>query len=199
MTPEKFLELEPKFHYDENNEPISWGIGKDVLAYVGESLPAGSRTAETGSGISTVFFAAAGFRNTAVSPDEREFESIRRFCGEHDISLASTTMLKGFSEDILPTIKFGPLDMALIDGRHGFPTPYIDWYYFARALKVGGWMIVDDTQILTGKVLDTFMDEDAHWRLLRRFDKTSVFEKLDDQVHAGEWNSQAYILNRLEG
>lgn len=183
----------PKLHYDEHNLPVSWGIDADVLREIDATIERGSRTLETGAGLSTVLFAAKACRHTVVCPDKRHLRSIVSFCGENGISLDTVEMVAERSELYLPRVVGLDLDAALIDGRHAFPSPFIDWFYIASNLRVGGVLIVDDTPIFTGRVLDEFLSEDPHWELLRRFPRTSFFAKRSADVHGQEWNKQPYI------
>lgn len=192
------LELAPALHLDADGEPTSWAIGRDVLEYLGNTVGKNSVTMETGAGMTTVIFALLGCRHRSIAPSEYEFERIREFCSDHSISLARTEFVVKRSEDVLPHLPHDPhLDLFLIDGRHAFPSPYIDWYYGAALLKVGGLVVVDDTQIETGAVLRDFMTEDHHWQIDRVFDKTAVFRLLNAGFHTVEWNQQPYITNRM--
>jgi hypothetical protein len=48
---------------------------------------------------------------------------------------------------VLRNLCSAELDLALIDGRHGFPTPFMDCYFVGTAaLKLGGIRIVDGVQ-----------------------------------------------------
>jgi len=197
MDVRELLSLTPRFHQDEDGAPISWAIGNDVLEYLAGEVGPESRTMETGAGLSTVAFALRGCHHTAIAPSSYEFERIREFCARHGINLERTELIEDYSEQALPRLsKDRRLDLFLVDGRHAFPSPYIDWYYGARLLKVGGLMVVDDTQLLTGTVLRDFMTEDGFWRQVRDFDKTSVFQKTDEGFDSVEWDGQPYILNR---
>jgi predicted O-methyltransferase YrrM len=196
MTPDEFLTVQPEFHYDENGDPISWAIGVDALKTMKDLLAPGSNTLETGAGVSTVLFAMLSQNHTTICPDGREFDNIRRFCDENAIRHDHVRFEEGRSEFILPTLDIEPIDLCLVDGRHAFPSPAIDWFFGAEALKVGGVMVIDDTQIITGRELSDFMTEHPSWQAIEILDKTSMFRKLDDRVHLGEWNSQPYILNR---
>jgi hypothetical protein len=197
LTPENFLDQQPQFHLDESGQPISWAIGSDVLRFIGGLLKPGARTLETGSGVSTVYLTLLGCEHIAISPDPREFQRICLFCEKHGVSLDSVSLIEGRSELELPQLDLVPLDLVLIDGRHGFPSPFIDWFYSAISLKVSGYMVVDDIQLLTGKMLQEFLAEDSHWRAVKVFPKTAVFQKLDHDVHQDEWNHQPYMMNRL--
>lgn len=197
MTLDELLRLHPLVHLDAHGDPISWAIGEDVLRYLDGLLQPGWRTMETGSGMSTLVFLINGCHHTAISPSAREFEVIREFCRGHDIDLSHFDGIAERSELALPNLTAANLDLFLIDGRHAFPSPYVDWFYGAAMLKVGGLVVVDDTQLLTGAVLRDFLAEDTHWRTVQLFGKTAVFEKLDDDIHAGEWNLQPYITNRM--
>jgi hypothetical protein len=197
MDLQTLLQLSPEFHQDEHGRSVSWAIGDDVLQFISDHVRPGSWTMETGSGMSTVVFAWSGCRHYSIAPWHDEFEKIRSFCHKHEIDLENTTLKEGFSETTLPALMAtSRLDFFLVDGRHAFPTPYIDWYYGARMLRIGGLMTIDDTQLLTGAVLADFMREDNFWREVEVFDKTAVFEKLNDEFHSVEWNQQPYILNR---
>lgn len=151
---------------------------------------------ETGAGLSTLVFALRGCHHTAISPDGDEFQRLRRFSNENGIDLQNVTLIESRSEFALPGLHTIDLDCFLVDGRHAFPSPFIDWFYGAQYLKPGGLMVIDDTQIWTGKVLEDFLQSESHWRSVKSFDKTSIFEKLDMQVHTGEWNNQPFILRQ---
>lgn len=197
MIVSDLLLLNPEFHQDENGSPISWAIGNDVLEYLADAVGLESFTMETGAGLSTVVFALRGCHHIAIAPSSFEFARIREFCARHGINLERVELIEDCSEQALPRLsKDRRLDLFLVDGRHAFPSPYIDWYYGARLLKVGGLMVVDDTQLLTGAVLRDFMTEDGFWHEVRVFDKTAVFQKTDEGFDSVEWNGQPYILSR---
>ena len=58
---------------------------------------------------------------------------------------------------MLPQLRDKDYDFALIDGRHAFPTPFIDWYYIADALKIGGLVLIDDLHIWTCDLLKQYL------------------------------------------
>jgi hypothetical protein len=77
---------------------------------------------------------------------------------------------------------FGALDLVLIDGCHGFPGPFIDWYYAASGLKAGG-------------VLCEFLRAEPDWRVEHDFvSRTAVFRKLRDGDVMREWTEQPYTV-----
>ncbi len=186
----------PAFHEDANGAPISWGLPENVLRFIDRSVTERSRTLETGAGLSTVIFAAAGAEHVCVVPDAGQVARIRHYCAERRIATDRVQFHIAPSETVLPMLAISCLDLVLIDGRHGFPTPFIDWYYAAMALKVGGLMIVDDTQLWTGDTLRKFLAEEPDWTLEREFAKTVVFRKLADGGHAREWNQQRFVARR---
>ncbi len=197
MNASDLLSFHPQLHQDEHGEPISWAIGDDVLSFIAEHAFEGGRTMETGAGMSTIVFANSKCVHTAIAPSREEFDKIRTFCEMHNIDLGQTNLVEGFSETVLPRLLDNyELDLFLVDGRHAFPSPYLDWYYGARMLRVGGMMVVDDTQLLTGAVLRDFMTEDGFWEIVVDFSKTTVFRKIRDGFESVEWNQQPYIMSR---
>src|SRR5262249_457194 len=99
------------------------------------------------------------------------------------------------SENALPQLRPTGLDLVLIDGCHGFPAPFIDWYYAGSGLKANGILIIDDTQLWTGDVLRKFLIAEPDWQhdcdVLSR---TAVFRKLNASELLKEWPLQPYTL-----
>lgn len=189
------------FHGWTADDSLEIGVSPEVLAFIVEHVRPGDRTLETGSGYSTIAFALAGAEHTAVSPAPWEHERIRRWCDERDVSLASVTLIEGLSQEILPGLSPEPLDLALIDGDHSFPTVFVDFYYSANRLRRGGLLVVDDTHIRTGDILRRFLESESktgRWRLERRFPTTVAFVKLTETlIELGGWASQPYCAKPL--
>jgi predicted O-methyltransferase YrrM len=116
----------------------------ETIRFIAKNLSPGSVTLETGAGLSTALFAANGGRHICICPDKGEAERISTFCRSNGIRMDGVEFITAWSEDILPTVITEPLDLVLIDGGHGFPMPFIDWYYPAKKMKVGGLLVIDD-------------------------------------------------------
>ena len=57
--------------------------------------------------------------------------------------------------------------------------PYIDWYYTADRLKVGGLLVLDDTQLGPVHVLKEFLSKEPEWQLEENFlPRSAVFRKV---------------------
>src|SRR5438093_2736506 len=166
MRLQDLLDKPPRVH---GRGQALFKLSDDVLRFIDESVKPGSVTFETGAGISSILFALKGTRHTAVVPEAAEPEAILAYCGENGIRVDQLTFKIGRSESVLPQLQLPPLDLVLIDGRHGFPTPFLDWFYTASALQVGGRLIVDDTQLWTGFTLKSFLQEVPEWERERRF------------------------------
>lgn len=196
---EELCSARPKLHGVDDAMPSGLGLRNDVLRHLGGSLRTGMRTLETGCGYSTVLFAAAGCRHTAISPSPEEHARIARFCADQGISVAHVAFVAASSLDVLPTMKRDPLDVVLIDGLHAFPAPFIDWYYTAERIVTCGLLVVDDTNIRTGRILRDFLvQEKGRWALRAEMKRTSFFEKLVPRVIDGiDWPMQPYCATKI--
>jgi hypothetical protein len=95
---------------------------------------------------------------------------------------------------VLPALESGPLDLILIDGGHGFPTPYIDWFYTAGKLKRGGFLILDDVGLWSCQILRDFLIEQPHWEFVTEYDeRTTIFRKKEDGSEWLEWTQQPRV------
>jgi len=153
-------------------------------------------TLETGSGLSTlVILRKQVAQHIAVSPAPDEFEAIRNFCHEHGVDRGPLRTEVARSHDYWPTADLPPLDLVLIDGDHAFPMPFIDWFYTADKLKIGGWMVVDDANIASGTILVDFMRADPKWQEVTRHwsGRFAIYKKLQHPIHDGCWEDQPYL------
>jgi predicted O-methyltransferase YrrM len=197
MNVQNLLQNPPKLHTDEFGQPISWGLSDDVLYFLDKHVSNTFRTLETGAGLSTILFGLIGSQHTCIVPSKDQVDRIKDYCAQHNIPIQNISFEIDTSENVLPRLEINDLDLVLIDGRHGFPTPFLDWYYASPKLKVGGTLIVDDTQIWTGRVLKEFLLLEPEWRLEEEFsNKTAVFKKLKEGSHSKEWNNQPYVFHR---
>jgi hypothetical protein len=150
---------------------------------------------ETGAGVSTLLFAIRHCYHQAVAPAPNLAKRINDWCAGNGVATDRLDFVLGRSEDELPHMTDdGPLDVVLIDGAHGFPTPFLDWFYAARRIRPGGYLVIDDTQIWTGDVLRRFLAEERQWRPTSKARyEFAVFQRLD-QGPVGEWHEQPYVL-----
>src|SRR4051812_7750680 len=149
-----------------------WSTERACYRFIAEHTKAGDRTLETGSGLSTVLFAALGARHICVTPSRDEADRILEYCATHDIPTTDLDFRIGCSDDVLPHLDASSeLDVVLIDGNHGFPTPMIDWYYAASRLRAGGVLVVDDVALPAVAHLCLFVDRDERFGSVARPNK----------------------------
>lgn len=198
MTVTELLADPPSLHV-RAGQPVFYGLSDAVLRELDRRLPPGSRTLETGAGVSTLLSALKGFQHIAIAPDGALFERIREWCAAHGTSAEGLRLIAEPSERCLPNLQCEKLDAALIDGRHGFAAPFIDWHYIEPLLKIGGLLVIDDTHLWTGRVLRDFLNEDAAWEFVAEPEgRTALFRKLAEGSGTREWREQPYVVARSD-
>jgi hypothetical protein len=172
------------------------GIAWAALAWLEQNVNASMNTLETGSGASTVVFAASGAAHVAISPDPEEHSRIARRCEEEGISLDRVRFIAESSHTALTeTWRPEPLDVVLVDGAHSFPFPILDWINTASHLRLGGRVIVDDANQPTSNLLVRFLRKSPAWELETVLGhRTPCFRKLSDEYLTFEWDD--YDLGR---
>jgi len=172
-----------------------YAIDPEVLRFLADSISPSSKTLETGAGLSTLVFALRVTAHIAVTPSKPEISSIRDYAADNGISLDSVHFICEPSEEYLPRCELADLDLVLLDGKHAFPWPMVDWFYTADRLKQGGLMIIDDAQMRSVGVLRDFMAADPAWNLVRDFaGKTLVFRKMRPLIHDIAWHMQPWNM-----
>ena len=142
-----------------------WGLAWAALEWLEQTVQPGWSTLETGSGSSTLVFAARGAVHEAVTPDPGEEDRIRSRCAELGIDGSAVTFRIGLSHDVLPRWEPRPLDLVLIDGAHGFPYPILDWWHVAPHVRIGGTVLLDDAYLpAIAAIVDYARSSDA-WRV----------------------------------
>jgi hypothetical protein len=165
-----------------------WGLAWAALAWLERQLRPGMATLETGAGASTIVFAASGAEHEAVTPDAAERARIEAECERRGISTASVAFRIGPSHEVIPSLEPRPLDLALIDGAHGFPYPILDWWHLAPRLRVGALLMLDDAYMPPVRGLLEFLDADPRWEVGGAVsDRTVVVRKLAEGVPPFDW------------
>jgi hypothetical protein len=169
----------PRLHRTDSD----WGLGSDALRWLADRVQPDWRTIETGVGLSSIIFTLRGATHTIVAPAAWEHEAVRAWCEERGFSTDKVTSVVDHSQQALPGLPSGPFDLALVDGGHGFPVPFIDWYYLSERLRVGGWILIDDRHLRTGRILCEFLAaETERWLAAPSLENTAVFRKTSDVV-----------------
>lgn len=182
----------------ETGERLPWQIAPEVLGLIDASVGPDSRTLETGAGVSTALFAIKGCAHTCVVPWTSERDRLHAWGAATGVSFERVAFECAQSEEVLPRLGPDPLDFVLIDGGHGFPTPFIDFFYAGRRLRKGGLLVVDDTQIWTGRVLHGYLKEQPGWEVVTELRMRSTVFRRSGEPGAGleEWNEQPYVRRR---
>lgn len=154
------------------------------------------RTLETGCGLSTLVFVLRGDEHVCITPDADEADRVRRYCDEHELDGSRVSYRIERSEVALPSLALEGLDLVLIDGSHAFPQVFIDAFYSAQMLRVGGTLIVDDIHLWTGKVLRDFLCAEPEWKLLEEWDGRTVAFRKVSALTSRDWFDQPYVRDR---
>jgi hypothetical protein len=161
-------------------------------------------SAETGSGKTTLLFSHMSQDHKVFSLDHLHGSvnnSISCVKGSQLFHAANVEWIEGPTQRTLPKYEFHhKLQLALIDGPHGYPFPDLEYYYLYPHLDEGALLIVDDINIPTIGHLFDFLKEEEMFRLLEVVDKTAFFERtaapLFDPYCDGWWeqkyNSRRY-------
>jgi hypothetical protein len=105
-----------------------------------------SHSAETGSGKTTLLFSHLSKHHQVFAMDFGE--SISQVKRSRLFNASSVAYVEGPSQLTLPQHVFkDKLQIALIDGPHGYPFPDLEYYYFYPQVDLGGLLLLDDINI----------------------------------------------------
>jgi precorrin-6B methylase 2 len=172
------IRKDPPLVHDQGNHCFSLSLA--ALRWLEQRLEPSMRTVETGCGSSTVLFAGSGAEHTVVTPVEAEHERLRLYCAERGVDASNVTFMAQPSHEALRHVA-SDIDLALLDGAHGYPYPIIDWFLIAPMLKVGGHLLIDDSFIPAVRSLVDYLDGSAAWSAPTFVDeRAAVFQRLEE-------------------
>jgi Methyltransferase domain len=159
---------------------------------------AGNRTihhsVETGSGASTLLFSHLSSHHTVFASDggSGSVTNVRR---SPSLRPNVVTFVEGPTQVTLPRHNFTEkLQLALIDGPHGYPFPDLEYYLLYPHLDAGALLILDDIHIPTVHNLFQFLRRDAMFELDRVVQTTAFFTRTDaptfDPLGDGWWQQK---------
>jgi len=202
----RLLDKMPRLHC-WNGEWVHGGFDRaflvrwlDLLRREGLDRP-GRRFLETGSGLSTLAFLATDPAEviTVAGPDEPLAGRIRAEAAALAFPLGALRLETGFSELRLPRIVLDRapfVDLALIDGGHGWPTVFVDFFHASYALKQHGLLAVDDRQLHSVRELVEMLRAQPGWEVVDEPGRMVVFRKTYAQRMLPDFGGQPYILER---
>jgi hypothetical protein len=196
MNLELLLSAPPKLHGPDGDTTDSYRLDDAAVLFLESHVHHQMQTIETGAGVSTIVFALKGSRHTCIVPDGHVVRRIRRYCASVGLSLHTVNFVLERSEYALPRLERTGYDFALIDGRHGFPAPFIDWFYIADRLRPGGRLLIDDTWIWTCDVLVRFLDATRGWQRCAALPHSAAFLKEDGDAQHAEWVDQPFVYRK---
>lgn len=205
LTFEEYLNNIPLLHTWDNGKTWNTGGFEQMhLKAFYELIEEGWHILETGLGNSTITFLYTNpSKLTTIAIDPGLFKRIIDFCEKNNIDYSKLQQHIGRSEWLLPEIALKiynsceRIDMALIDGGHGWPTVFVDFCYTNAILKKGGYLIVDDIQLHSIKELARLIhNETTRYSLYQNLGKTMIFKKLTDEPFLPDWNDLKYIVDQ---
>ncbi|MEL6442571.1 MAG: class I SAM-dependent methyltransferase [Cyanobacteria bacterium J06621_8] len=194
ITLQKVLQDSPLLHKQEEGSSTSWQLSDEALHFIDKNVNENSTTLETGAGISTILFAIKSSYHTCICPNQEQINLIKNYCQQHQISTEKIDFKVDVSENVLPLAQINELDLVLIDGSHAFPVPFLDWFYTYQKLKVGGRLIVDDTQLWTGYILKKFLLFEPEWKFNVNSPPRSAFFTKVKPYNSTKWHGQQPYL-----
>jgi hypothetical protein len=149
---------------------------------------------ETGAGLSTLLFLAAGAeRVVSIAPDAELGERIAHQIAELGLDGDRLQFIPERSELALPRLE-GTYDVVLIDGGHGWPTVFVDFAYGNAMLTRDGLLLIDDTQLHSVGELYRMLREQPGFRQLPMAGKLQAFVKEATNPWLPNFRGQPYIM-----
>jgi hypothetical protein len=159
--------------------------------------------AETGAGNTTILFLLMKPKRVySIAPDLALRDRILAYCEKNQIDAAALHFIAARSEAVLPELVASLradnflLDLALMDGGHGWPTVFVDFCYFNAMLRKGGLLLVDDLQIYSVNEFARWLSMQKEYSLVADLKKTLVWRKETADAFLGDFRSQPYIDRR---
>ena len=171
-----------------------WSTDEECYRLLAAHVEPGTRTLETGCGMSTILFTALGADHVCCTPGAEERDRLLAHCDARGIDTARLSFRIDSSHISLPVLagEGRCVDVFLVDGGHGYPLPIIDWFHGASMLRRGGLLVVDDANLPAVRALLRFIDRDPRWQPLQRTSKWAAYRRFSEGPLAEDWFEQPF-------
>ena len=179
----------------------------EVLNYMSSIVNSDHVTLETGGGSSTIVFASKSKKHICVNPDATSNKLIKSWLQSKGYSSDNLQFVEESSDTGLAKLEpSSQVDVALIDGNHSFPFPIIDWHFIDTHLTIGSKLLLDDTQILTVRIVEEFLLLEPSYQHIETIGRCAIFEKIKSTRTMGwltqerkmGWRAQDLIKKNVE-
>ena len=194
----RLIAKKPGIHAWPPGQYSFFAVADEVLEHIASHTNERTYSLETGLGASTIVFSWSQSNHICVAPSQEEIDRLKTFCHGEGVSTDRVHFVPNYSEVALPNLHMPPLDLVLIDGRHGFPAPMVDWYYTSRFLKVGGRLLVDDVHLWPVQMLTEYLSTSPSWRVDQIFGHTISYVRLREGDERAEWIDQANVQKKTQ-
>jgi methyltransferase family protein len=179
----------------------SGSFNAEVLQAILKHLPSIGRSAETGTGKSTLLFSHLSQDHTVFTCDDAgNGDSLLRVQESPLLNRAHVRFVLGPTQRTLPVHSFtGLLDAVLIDGPHGYPFPELEYYFFYPHIAPDGLLIIDDVSIPTIDHLVDVIRHEEMFEMIERVQATVFFRRTNAPVRdpfGDNWWLQGYNSRR---
>ena len=136
-------------------------------------------SAETGTGKTTLFFSHLSAHHVVFAKDDTgDGDSLKVVRESSLLRTDRVEFVVGPTQRTLPGFEFkGKLQIALIDGPHGYPFPELEYYYLYPQICEGGLLVLDDIDIPTIFNMFRFLREDRMFELVEVVRTTAFFKR----------------------
>ena len=189
----------PKLHFWDGKPQVG-GLNRQVANCLMDGVASieSPRVLETGAGASTLLFLTmAPASLTSIAPDDRLRQRIFEEAGLRDIDANPLRFLVERSEVALPRLALDgeSIDVAFIDGNHGWPAVFVDFCYMNMMLRRGGILFVDDLQLHSVAQLFLLLRQQPEFELTRFENKMAMFTKVSDAKFLPDWRQEPFVAS----
>lgn len=189
----------PTLHFWDGKPQVG-GLNRQVASCLIDGVAAlpSPRVLETGAGASTLLFLTLQpAALTSIAPDDGLRRRILNEAGERRIDAAPLRFLVERSEVALPQLALAgeTIDVAFIDGNHGWPAVFVDFCYMNMMLRRGGVLFVDDLQLHSVAQLFLLLRQQPEFELTRFEQKMAMFTKVSDARFLPDWRQEPFVAS----
>ena len=169
-----------------------WGLAWPALEWLEAELRPDMATLETGSGASTIVFAAAGCAHVAVTPDAAEEGRVREACRKLGVSSERVSFEVGFSHDVLPRLAHHRLDRRRSStARTASRTRSSTGGTSRRDSRSAAAILLDDAYMPPVTAVVDHVRHSPAWEIERSVGyRTVVIRKLADDLPPFDWEGE---------